>query len=121
MCTYHLNEKNNPEHKAKCTRGLRVYSKPVRKLEPDSDVTSEDVVYSHPTDTIAQIPEVVLSDTEDMDIVIPSTDESTHVLPFPQVSVEWHKRQYSLSVKNISQDSLEEPYWSEVSTSIEVE
>ena len=35
------------------------------------------------------------------------------MLPFPQVSVEWYKRQYSLSVKNISRDSLKEPYWSE--------
>ena len=61
------------------------------KLEPDSDITSEDVVRSHPTDTTAQIPEVVLSDIEEfeeMDIVIPSTDESAHMLPFPQVSVE---------------------------------
>ena len=48
-----------------------------------------------------------------MDIVIPSTDESTHMLPFPQVSVEWYRHQYSLLVKNIFQDSLEEPYSSE--------
>ena len=63
-----------------------------------------------------QLYRFLFSDTEefeDMDIVIPSTDESIHMLPFPQVSVEWYKRQYSLSVKNISRDSLKEPYWSE--------
>ena len=44
----------------------------------------------------------------DMDVVL-SADEYTQLLPFPQVSVEWYRRQYSLSVKNISREKLEEP------------
>ena len=63
------------------------------------------MVHSPPIDTSPQIPEVVLSDTEefeDMDILMPSTDESTHMLP---VSVEWYGRQNALSVKTISRDS----------------
>ena len=109
-----LVHESNSQHKPKGTGGLKVYSKP----QLHSDKTSEGLMYSHPANTTAQVPEVILSGTEefeDMEInVMPSTSKYyTPMLPFPQVSVEWYRRQYTLSVKNLSRESLEEPYHSD--------
>ena len=79
-----LSCEGDAQHKTKCTRTLKVYRKPVKKQDPDSDihVTSKDMVQSPPIDITPHVPEVVLSDTEEfeeMDIVTPTTDESTHI------------------------------------------
>ena len=40
-------------------------------------------------------------------------DELAHPLPFPNVSVEWYRRQHTLSMKNASRDILQQPCCSE--------
>lgn len=46
-------------------------------------------------------------------VVVPPIHEDTHQLPFPEVSVEWYKRQNILSTKNASRENIQHPCYDE--------
>ena len=60
-------------------------------------------------DIMTGSPQNSLSNDDHMDLVVPHIDEQTHLLPFPEVSVEWYKRQNALSTKNASRKNIQHP------------
>ena len=64
-----------------------------------------DDVYEDLTETSQS----ALSEDDCMDlVVVPPIHEDTHQLPFPEVSVEWYKRQ-NISTKNASRENIQHP------------
>ena len=63
-------------------------------------------------DMMITSPQNALSDDDHMDMVVPSVIEQAHLLPFPEVSVEWYKRQNALFTKNASRQD-QRPYYDE--------
>ena len=69
-----------------------------------------DDVYEDLTETSQS----ALSEDDCMDlVVVPPIHEDTHQLPFPEVSVEWYKRQNILSTKNASRENIQHPCYDE--------